>query len=129
MRFYRLEMKDTKQGVYRSDSTEVDEIIECFTSMDRHPTPWNDSLLGDKLWERKWSEFGTNEGMEQYIFGFKSLKQFRAWFYSDVVLLELEEKDIELNLYQTTDYITGYTQMIARKDELKFVKTLPILGK
>ncbi len=127
MKFYRLEHKDTKAGVFRSGIPGVWPIASEFTSGTNHPSPWDDSLLNEEMVRRKW--YWHNPGdLPEYIFGFINIQQFRAWFYVSESLEKLEKLGIVLNCYETDDYIVGYTQMIARKETLRFIETLPILG-
>lgn len=127
MKFYRLEHKDTKSGVFRSGIPGVWSIASQFTSGTNHPSPWSDSLLNEEMEKRGWYWYKKGN-LSEYIFGFINIQQFRSWFYVSESLEKLEELGIVLNMYETDDYIVGYTQMIARKETLRFIQNLPILG-
>lgn len=128
MKFYRLEHKESKSGVYRGT-----DAINPPTNRDRHPLPNHDSKLvreGMGKIFTKYEDFEDcffNSNGYDYIFGFESADQYRSWFYSDTFLGKAKRKGFVLNLYETEDFFLGNTQMVARKETLVFVGECSIL--
>jgi len=122
MKFYRLEHKETKGGIYRSNPG-----IWLDTDDRRHPMPFNDSKLVREGMGKIFTKYEDFEGCffnsrgYDYIFGFESADQYRSWFYSDEFLSLAVEKGFSLNLYETEDFFLGNTQMVARKETLVLV--------
>lgn len=50
----------------------------------RHPTPIDDSLYRRNSKAKTGSDYGFTPG--EHVFGFEDYRQFRSWFYSDIVL-------------------------------------------
>lgn len=113
MVIYRLESLETRIGVYSFDP--AGEVIDRWLeskglpwASSKHPAPCNDS----KLWA-----LISNIRLDDYVFGFDSLKQFRAWFYSDDLLTQLERAGIVLRAYSTAFYFVGNSQAVFLKSD------------
>ncbi len=121
MKFYRLEHKETKGGVYRGSNS-----LNPSVDPSRHPLPHNDSKLVregiDKIFKKYYdgSEDCYFDGCD-YIFGFESADQYRSWFYRDEVLTSAKREGFALNLYETENFFCGNTQMVAEKETLVLV--------
>lgn len=131
-KFYRLEDSE-KCGIYLSGSSA--SVACCKFSQkhkSKHPGPERDSKLVEEC--EGTGIFGESYACDDkwfqgrdYVFGFSSPDQFRAWFFNDKFLKFAEKKGIKLNLYETDDSFCGNTQMIARKETLIFVGECDIL--
>lgn len=81
---------------------------------DRHPCPWNDSLLMDSL---------ESNGIDFYdstmFCGFKDESQFRAWFYSDDLLKDLGDLGCTLVVYEISTIYYGNCQTCGNISELE----------
>lgn len=102
MRFYRVEHKETRHGVYESFA--YFSTISTSPS-DRHPMPHQDSLLVSNL-EGKLISFNDQR------FGFNSILQLKNWFYNDAMLAELNTAGFVLSVYETNKIFEGSTQCI-----------------
>ena len=123
MKFYRLEDKKTKTGIYRSDIKPIENLIwEYYRDGGNHPGPTSDSLMQKEMEKLGWEEVDQN-----YIFGFNTVEQYRAWFTQDGHLEVFLKNGTVLNCYETEDFLMGHAQMIARKETLVFVEEVNII--
>jgi len=130
--FYRLE-NSKGHGIYASEE-DIADFCRKFSNKhkERHPAPEEDSKLLENCKGADIFQVSYYSGVNyfrgsDYIFGFSSPDQFRAWFFNDKFLKFAEKKGIKLNLYETDDSFKGNTQMIARKESLVFVGECDIL--
>lgn len=81
----------------------------------RHPTPIDDSLYRRNSKAKTGSDYGFTPG--EHVFGFEDYRQFRSWFYSDIVLKALSDDGFELSVYDCpeSDTIVGNTQLTFNK--------------
>jgi len=114
-RFYRVQHSETERGAYTGGGyLTINETLRQLNEpidSPRHPSPQEDSLLSYNL---------KSFGLPDYVFpdnsrfGFVSLKQFRAWFFSDLFLAALHEKGFELAIFKVLkhDLVVGNAQAI-----------------
>lgn len=111
MNFYRVENAQ-RRGCYAGTKENV--VNSSITA--EHPLPSDDSLLGDNFS----AKYGKDMDWEFQFggslrYGFNSLEQFRAWFYSDDDLKALKEKGYTLSLYEVPHVIEGNSQSCINK--------------
>ena len=113
---YRLEVVP-QVGVYSTSSTQdpqaIDLICACRSLMahvfvgtlsgPKHPGPHSDSLLCDAM-------RANGLQTDDLFFGFSSIDQFRAWFYSDSLLKDFDKFGVTLVCYNITKILIGNAQ-------------------
>lgn len=114
-KIWRLETKSGK-GVY-AHRGDCDRVMDAFYaidgdwSTDRHPCPHDDVVLRE-IWNSLTRDytFANNP----WYFGFASLAQYRAWFFTRKSRRILGEAGIVLRLYEVPveDYRRGMNQAI-----------------
>ena len=122
MKFYRIEHRIDKSGVYRNDYKEVMNTMNDLVKLNKHPSPWLDSALEAMMKSMDWEYWWIDP---DFIFGFKSEEQMRAWFYRNEMFEVLIKNDFVLNIYEG-EIMAGSTQAIADKTQLKFVETVEL---
>lgn len=77
-----------------------------------HPGPMTDSLLWGSMQ-------ALNVNPDELFYGFDSINQFRAWFYSDDLLREFDRIGVTLGCYNLERVIHGNAQACGMLYELK----------
>lgn len=128
-RFFRLETVNG-QGIYRALFTDeiYGNIFGATAYEEIHPPPsrdkiltyyWADSRRIDSL------VFPLGQDRYNYIFGFCSLAQLRAWFPPILIKNIMAARvKIILSVYQSDDIIKGDRQSIMRKSSGELVMRL-----
>ena len=80
----------------------------------RHPSPSEDSRLWEGL---KQKENDSLPDLKQYLFGFSSIAQLRAWFFDDEVLRHLHEKGFVLVEFDCK-IVNGNSQVVSLKEDV-----------
>lgn len=113
MKVYRLEHKGHRHGAYAADESQDiwQGWIGGTASNDKHPSPWQDSLLTDTDFD-KYCYSDTR-------YGFKTLKQFRNWFYNDSVLSQFHKEGFVLTVYSVKKLFIGHTQCVFLAEDHK----------
>lgn len=127
-RFFRLETLDGT-GIYRTLFT--DEIYGSIFGADSyselHPPPARDKILVN-AWGAAYPYVQGYLGGDDrfnYIFGFNSLAQLRAWFTPNLIKNIIAAKNkIILSVYLSDDIIEGDRQSIMRKSSGELVMRL-----
>jgi hypothetical protein len=78
----------------------------------KHPTPLNDSLLFNNIKAKGYST-------DSVFYGFSSMAQLRAWFYSDPLLEKMDELGCTLAAYNVSLLMKGNAQACAPKSDCK----------
>lgn len=115
----RLELQSCRQGVYTSGVlSDCEQILEIqFQDNNwRHPNPYHDSLLSE-TWE-------TLMDWNKFKFGFSTYAQYRAWFYSNEILAEMQKRGVVLSIYKVEEHYVGHTQAIYRESTATLVAEL-----
>lgn len=131
IKFFRIhDNLNIGKGCYYSDrhSLSVQRCGDYEEDLSRHPIPEDDSKLlrsFEKLTDEQRFECLRIATISDYHFGFKSIDQFRAWFYDDNVVLWLHNQNYVLTEFEvsTDNCHVGYSQMIAILSECKLVKS------
>lgn len=131
LKFFRIHYnKDIAKGCYSTwiDSPSVSNCNTYHVDFDKHPLPENDALLYNNHCRMKARQCEQNDivlYLSDYHYGFKSINQFRAWFYDDDVLLWMHENNYVITEFDVNEEFChlGYSQMIAILSECKLVKT------
>ena len=123
-KLYRLEC-EPQHGVYSSmgnATTEIrqklqlcrDIMMKYFETLggEKHPSPYDDTRLMDTM-------LMYDIKCYDVFYGFSSIDQFRAWFYSDGLLTEFDKIGVTLVCYNTSFVYNGNTQAVASLKDLK----------
>lgn len=99
-------------GVYHSKVTSILNY-----NRDRHPLPDEDGGLCD------WYDETPDYERDTYFYGFSSLSQARAWFYSKRDIKILSKNDARLQVYAVPDdaVVVGFTQAVFKITSARFV--------
>lgn len=118
---YRIE-DDKGVGMYHSSKVEGDEYCVP-VDYDRHPTPFDDSLLCNK-----WREMSVID-RKSHIFGFSSVEQLRNWIYNDLWLKNLHEEGFVISVFsvERENVIEGHTQALFVRDKATSWVSLSII--
>ena len=122
---YRIE--DIKgRGPYRG----VCDIQSAFDDEPRHPVPRNDSKLcetASHLFRKDpYGPYGAIFDAPNFVFGYSSIKQLRAWFYKDEPLRILHKNGYSL-LHLEGECYHGNSQAIINKTTMKVLSTTSLL--
>jgi len=94
-------------------------VANDFIEAERHPLPEQDGGL------REWYEEHTEEGRYNFLFGFGTLAQARAWFYDWDCLESMEGEGDRLKVYAVENdedaVVVGYSQTVFRIAEAELV--------
>lgn len=106
MLFYRVEHRDSRQGVYHHDLGRFYRVMGDHYGYNswRHPTFKDDYQL---------SGAGIVD-ITDYVFGFSSLTQARQWFFKPQSLRDLNSADFVLRVYLAPTIIIGDKQAVMR---------------
>lgn len=94
MKLIRIEHPKTGCGIYYSRSQrsqKLNNFLCDFSAGEKHPEPRDDSKLYITLKE-KYRTVRLEDGVAGagfLLYGFSSINQLRAWFYSDDILQEM----------------------------------------
>lgn len=112
---WRIENADG-EGPYAND----DETVPlAFRTISKHPAPYMDPGLSD------WWGTSIFDEKPEYVFGFKSLSQYRKWFNDITFRRELEREGFQLNRYEVPDdwFKASNHQAVFVKDKAKLIET------
>lgn len=109
------------EGIYRGRYVRVEDYV-CDIS--RHPTPNRDSKLKETA-AHLFDESGDFEGID-FIFGFESIVQLRAWFYNDEIFSYLNDEGFVL-VEMVGEIYHGNCQSIIDGSTAEIVKTFSLL--
>lgn len=126
-RFYRLETVHGR-GIYQTlFSDEIYGATNSESYSELHPPPAHDKILVN-FWGRAYPHVRGSLGSDalNYIFGFYSLAQLRAWFPPNLIqnIVNSTRVKIVLSVYHSSDIIKGDRQSMMRKDSGELVKQL-----
>lgn len=109
MRILRIETL-SGEGPYCTGDWEFNRLISCSV---RHPTPEADSKIANV-----WNTMLRSE-RDEWFFGFKDHAQYRAWFYSDEMLTNMQARGLGLVEYEVCalNLAIGNAQCIFRRDD------------
>lgn len=106
---YRIERDKSKEGMYTCITGKDWYSITNGAQTDRHPTPWEDSLLRANIIAAGYSM--TDIACEMH-YGFISIEQLRTWIYKDEWLKGLSDNGFILAEYRSEEVFVGNTQAI-----------------
>ena len=111
---YRIEHKESGLGNYRSGESPFEAGYS--EAVERHPLPYDDSLLVQNGPKGVW---GNLDIRQEHFFGFSSKEQLRSWLYEDVFLINLHDKGFVLKLFivPSEHFFLGHTQVIFVRQE------------
>ena len=112
--FFRIQGPDGR-GPYGSKPVNIFAQMDFQTELERHPAPKLDSKLCDSFQKK------TNRHLQDfsdYVFGFTSIAQLSAWFYSYSIIEWLAGHGFVL-LVSDVEIIEGNAQALALKSDLK----------
>jgi hypothetical protein len=118
----RLELQSSRQGVYTSGVlADCEQTLNIrFQDNDRkHPSPYEDSLLYGN-----WIHLLNSFQYDKFKFGFSTYAQYRAWFYSNEILAEMQKRGVVLSIYKVEEHYVGHTQAIYRESTATLVAEL-----
>jgi hypothetical protein len=111
-------------GIYRGDFSGQNPMGTW--SSERHPAPRNDSLLVHHINNTRGSRELTLEISDwvehhNYIFGFASPEQLRAWVYEDLWITQMQRRGFRLTVLEVedNDVLVGHTQCIFKREHVK----------
>lgn len=94
-------------------------VANDYVEAERHPLPEQDGGL------RQWYEEHNEEGRYNYLFGFGTLAQARAWFYNWDCLEAMQADGDRLKVYAVENdedaVVVGYSQTVFRIAEAELV--------
>lgn len=97
-------------GIYSSG---IDERVGITWSENRHPMPYNDTLLWTRLQNHPdWLGRGRIYGIGR--FGFSSIQQLRYWFYDQFWRDRFEDYGVKIEIWECPEEwsILGDTQAV-----------------
>lgn len=101
--------------------------IQCwFNDSERHPIPMRDSKLRKTASHLFDTECYTTFDAPDFIFGYSSLDQLRAWFYKDEPLRILHDKGYKL-LHLEGECYHGNSQAVINKTTMKVLSKTSLL--
>jgi len=125
MLVYRVEHKETRNGVYTSGGASMTSTMGSGCNYGRHPVYHNDTVLNNLV------ELYRIDVWGKCRFGFVSIQQLRRWFFNDVWIRELNGEHV-ISIYEVPDesVFVGITQLIFKNEyhtEKHRVETFPFV--
>jgi len=111
--FYRIE-NELGEGPYRSSPC-LENDCEFWNPTEKHPLPYRDSLLNENFFAV--TDKTLNEiTLEEFVFGFTSIEQFRSWFFDDRVVKWLHKNGFGLYCAEVS-VVAGHSQALCSSEE------------